>query len=185
MSSETWKDIEGYNGYYQVSSVGRVKSFNSPNKQISEFIMKQNINRYGYMTIKFEVNGKRVSFLVHRLVANAFIPKIENKEIVNHLNGNKQDNRIENLEWTTTAGNNQHAYDTNLRSQKKGSDSNCSGAKTSCSIEIIQLSKEGVFIRTYASIGEAERETGINHISPCCNGKRKTAGGFKWMKNIL
>ena len=111
---EIWKDIKGYEGTYQVSTLGRVKSVgrilsykNHQDREQKETVMNPYKSR-DYLGIVLYSCGKRKSFLVHRLVANAFIPNPDNKEEVNHKNGNKHDNRVENLEWVTHSENNLH-----------------------------------------------------------------------------
>lgn len=108
---EIWKEIEGYKGY-EISTLGNIKSF----KRYKEGkLMKQNLNWSAYPMINLYKNGKNKVHSVHRLVAQAFIPNPENKRTVNHINGIKTDNRVENLEWATDSENNKHAYSTKLR----------------------------------------------------------------------
>lgn len=114
---EIWKDIQGYEGLYQVSNLGRVKSLarlDTRGQRVSEKILKLGKHRAGYFRVNLYKNGKMKQYLVHRLVALAFIPNPENKEQVNHIDGNKQNNVIENLEWCTHSENIQHAYRTGL-----------------------------------------------------------------------
>jgi hypothetical protein len=101
---EQWRSIPGYEGIYQVSSEGRVKNAYG-------HVLKPEMARNGYKRIKFFDKKK---FQVHRLVALAFIPNPDNKEVVNHKNGIKTDNRVENLEWNTWSENVKHAYATGL-----------------------------------------------------------------------
>ena len=107
---EIWKDIEGYEGKYQVSNLGRVKKIY---KTVQEKIIKSHIHEE-YCVIGLYKNSRRKSFRLHRLLAKAFIQNIDNKPYINHINGIKHDNRLENLEWVTQSENTQHAYDTGL-----------------------------------------------------------------------
>ena len=108
---EVWKDIAGYEGLYQVSSFGRVKSL----WHGRERIRKPHLNHKGYSELNLCKGGNVKGFKVHRLVAEAFIPNPQNKREVNHINGIKADNRVENLEWVTPSENQLHAYNTGLR----------------------------------------------------------------------
>lgn len=105
MTAEIWKDIPNYDGKYQVSNWGRVRSF----KRRNEKILKQNTLKNGYKQIELCFDGKRKNAFVHRLVAEAFIPNTDNKPCVNHKNKATNDNRVENLEWCNAGENNRHA----------------------------------------------------------------------------
>jgi len=113
---EIWKDIEDYRGVYQVSSIGRVRRL----KRIRENILSCAPNTSGYPTVHLCKNGKRSTKTVHRLIAQAFIPNPENKPQINHKNGIRPDNRLENLEWCTSSENNLHAYRTSKRKVLRG-----------------------------------------------------------------
>lgn len=125
MENEIWKDIVGFEGIYQVSNLGRVKSLertirNKGTKSgfyhISEKILspRKNINRHGYYEISLKQNGKEKRFKLHRLVAIAFIPNPNNLPQVNHKDGNKDNNTVNNLEWCTDKENKKHAWENNL-----------------------------------------------------------------------
>lgn len=114
---EIWKDIRGYEGLYQVSNLGRVKSLErmtSQNKHLKEKLTCLNKLSHGYNNVGLCKQGKTKAFYVHRLVAEAFIPNPENKPQVNHIDGCKTNNKVDNLEWVTQSENMQHAYRTGL-----------------------------------------------------------------------
>lgn len=124
MVKEIWKDVVGYEGLYQVSNLGRVKSLErasgkgSGNRYRPERILKQIVDKCGYLEITLCLKGIQKKFRVHRLIASAFIINIKNKSCVNHINGVKADNRVENLEWCTHSENLLHAYDLGLITTK-------------------------------------------------------------------
>lgn len=119
---EIWKDIAGYEGLYQVSNLGNVKSLpkikingKSSSYMTKEKILKKSRTSTGYWKIDLKVNGERKSFKVHRLVAFAFIPVIQGKNQVNHIDGNPLNNEVGNLEWCDQSENMIHAYETGLK----------------------------------------------------------------------
>ena len=118
---ESWKDVKGYEGFYQVSNKGQVKSLErlteaKPGvlRKVSKRILKPGINSSGYYSVVLCRNGKRKSVTVHRIVAEAFIPKKAKKKDINHIDGNKRNNDSFNLEWCTESENSRHARDNNL-----------------------------------------------------------------------
>jgi len=166
---EEWKDIEGYEGLYQVSNLGNVKSLkrvivkkNGVSLPIEEKILKPSIASHGYRVVVLANKGQLKQMLIHRLVAKAFVDNPNNYKEINHKDGNKLNNNISNLEWCTYTENLVHAYKTNLRKTKK--------------YICVETGKE------YSSTIEIERLTGIGrqHISQCCKGIRKTTGGYHW-----
>ena len=130
MSKEIWKDIEGYEGMYQVSTLGRVKSLDHYAKFINKGtpckrfhkgkILKAIVSRFGYKRLWLRYKRVQRVMSVHRLVAKAFIPNPDNKPQVNHINCIKADNKIENLEWNTTFENMHHAYSNNMIPANRG-----------------------------------------------------------------
>jgi hypothetical protein len=114
---EIWKDIEGYEGLYQVSNLGNVKRLVST-RCFAERLICRSIDRYGYVKRVLSKDSKNYYFTEHRLVAKAFIPNTLNKPAVNHINGIKTDNRVENLEWCTNKENSKHARETGLQDMK-------------------------------------------------------------------
>ena len=166
---EIWKDIQEYEGLYQVSNYGRIKSLH--NYRGKGNILKQSIKR-GYYTIGLKKNAIRKWFLVHRLVANAFIPNERNEPQVNHKDENKLNNYADNLEWCTASYNN--SYGSRL---ERVSSSNKLKKK------ITQYDLDFNKIKTFNSIVSASLETKTNQsdISKCINNKRKTANNYIWV----
>lgn len=108
---EVWKPIEGTDGKYEVSNLGRVMSKMQRNPRI----MPQTIQRSGYHYVMLHVNNKPTCRRVHRLVAQAFLPNPDNMKEVNHKDGNKDNNRADNLEWCTRSHNVKHSFDMGLK----------------------------------------------------------------------
>ena len=111
------KEIAGFEGKYDITSDGDVISLNYSGTG-KEKILKARADNKGYLRVVLHKNNKPYEHKIHRLVAEAFIPKIEDKNYINHINGDKADNRIENLEWVTLSENTKHAFDTGLKSHK-------------------------------------------------------------------
>lgn len=168
---EIWKDVVGYKGLYMISSLGEVKSLNY-HMTGKERIMKPGKTEDGYLFVILWKNSKHKIFLVHRLVASAFIDNKENKPCVDHINTIKDDNRAENLRWVTHKENNN-----NILTMLKHTGVNHYKAR-----KVLQFTKEGNFIRKWDSMMDVQRELCIaqQHISACCLGKRKTAHGYIW-----
>lgn len=115
---EIWKDIEGYEGYYQISNLGRVKSLirkSTGTNTTKENFLNLEISKKGYYRASLSMNGKIKKISLHRLIAIHFIDNPFNKKCVNHINGVRLDNRIENLEWSTYSENSKHGYVSNKR----------------------------------------------------------------------
>jgi hypothetical protein len=187
-----WKEIPDTDGLYFANEKGQIKSIDRArhhfalNEAKSYYvrkgvILKPTINSHGYycVTLTF-ANHKQKVFPVHRLVAKTFIPNPENKPQVNHKDGNKTNNKIENLEWVTVKENINHAYETGLNTGsrpwlgKTASQHNKSKA-------IIRCDLDGNELEEFPSATEASKRYGsLTHICACAKGKRKSCGGFKW-----
>lgn len=166
---EVWKDIPNYEGIYQVSNLGRIKSLRSYNSftksyYFKEKILKGKIDKNGYVMVCL-CNGKSKYIRVHRLVAEAFIPNKNKFPIINHKDENKQNNNVNNLEWCSYSYNN--SYGTRNNKIIKA---------------IIQYDLEGNVIKEYKSIMEASRILNLNHsgIIQALKNKTKTAYGYIW-----
>lgn len=175
-----WKDIPGLSGFYQVSNSGEIRSTGRTlvtnnqhgffKKTIRQKILSQHI-RKGYMCIT--ILGKKYS--VHRLVAESFIPNPENKPQVNHKNGIKTDNRVENLEWVTAKENTEHAIKIGINKIKRGHDHPNSKP-------VGLISSSGEVVKVFATFREAAAALGLHETSVLrvCKGRYKTAGGYSF-----
>lgn len=172
---EEWRDIEGYEGLYQVSSLGRVRSLKRFNVNTGEYenrlrILKSTFNKRGYKMVTLINRTVRKSKTVHRLVAQAFIPNPNNLPQVNHKDENKENNSVGNLEWCDNAYN--HGYGTRIE--------RCAAKLKK---KVIQYSLDGGFMAEYDGVRDAVKANGFkanSSISECCTGKRKTAYGYIW-----
>ena len=182
---EVWRDIEGYEGLYQVSNLGRVKSF-AKKGNWKEKILIQSKTRDGYNIVGLYKNSKNTTVRVHRVVAKAFIPNPNSFLEVNHKDGNKNNNAVDNLEWCTCEENMKHSWNIGLR-RTKDILSNLheyanKGGRNPSSRPVIQYDLYNNYIAEYSGIREAERKTGIgsSNICQCCKGNIKRTGTYVW-----
>lgn len=181
---ELWKPIEGYEGLYEVSNLGRIKSMHFWWK-----ILKWNINSSWYLWVDLYKYWIKKNYRIHSLVANNLIKNSENNPQVNHIDWNKQNNYMENLEWVTASENCQHAHDNGLNPVTKNNNfikNNPSKWKlwkdSYSSRKVCQYSKDWEFIREWGSIIDAVHNLSIcqSSISLNCTFKRNSAGWFIW-----
>lgn len=172
---EIWKDIPNYEGLFQVSNKGRVKSVKRKCliRTVPEKIRTLSLDKYGYYHLALSKNNKRKNFFVHRLVAMAFLSNPNNYKTVNHIDGNKKNCFLENLEWASISQNTKHAYKIGVKKPSGGA------VKYK---PVAQYKKDGTLVAIYKSIKEAFVKTKINNISACLNknNKYKTSGGYIW-----
>lgn len=167
---EIWKDIEGYGGLYQISSLGRVKSLHYCGSN-TEHIMNPTINSSGYCVVSLVKDGKKLQSRIHRLVANEFIAKISECNVVDHINTNRSDNRVENLRWVTQLGNCHNVCTLHKRSNIMVGNKNGfkRGELTNAAKIAVENNKKPVTCittrQTFGSIKDAERamkQYGVN-----------------------
>lgn len=182
-AKEIWKPIKEYEGRYEASNLGRVRSLyfiNGKTKFPREKILKFGHNKQGYPFVCVSTNGKISKPLsIHRLVAKAFIPNPNNYPCVNHINGIKTDNRVENLEWCTQQYNIKQSF---KNGQQKPTWKGKKGKLCPHSKKVNQYDTQNNFIKEWDCMKDVEREKKIYAIgiSKCCRGKQKTAGGYIW-----
>lgn len=173
---EIWKDIKGYEGVYQISNIGRVKSLartvrysNGATHTVQEKIKSTRKNPDGYLRTSLSSHSNKINYSIHRLVAEHFIDNNQNLEQVNHIDGNKENNAVTNLEWCTSAGNMKHAHRTGLIHYSNGEKHQWSKLTEKDVIKIMELVKDKTL--TQKQIGEM---FGISHsvISRIKNGTR-------------
>ena len=160
--TEIWKDIPGFEGMYQASNLGNIKSLSRKvdnRYMLQERVLKPALNAQGYLFVVLCKKGKTFDKRVNRLVAEAFIPNPYKKTYVNHKNEIKTDNNVENLEWMTPKENSNYSV-------KK----------------IKQYSKNNEYIKTWNNLEIIKEQLEIDkgNIIKCCQGKRQTAGGYRW-----
>lgn len=177
----------GFMGYpnYSVDTEGNVWSFGKKTRK-GYRKLKGKITKHGYHHVCLLKDGKTKMFLVHRLVALAFIPNPNNYPVVNHKNEDKTDNRVTNLEWCDITYNNNYGTRIKRASTKNSGENHPFYGKTSknshSSKPVLQYSKDNVFIKEWYCAADVQRELGIpnSSISMCCNGLQSSSHGFIW-----
>lgn len=197
---EIWEPVVGYEGYYEISNLGKVKSVERFVKQgnsirhVKEKIKNIHLNDYGYPCITLCRNRISKSIPIHILIAKAFIPNPENKPHVDHINTNREDYRIENLRWVTPKENSnneltlQHCRENTYseESLKKRLDTRKSRNVKSAPKTVYQYTKDGKFVREFYSISEASSITGVDNvsISRALDDCTLSGGGFLWTTTV-
>lgn len=191
MEEEIWKDIPGWEGYYQASNLGNIRSLNYNHKSGNIHNRTLCVGAHGYLFVILYRDTVYKRMAVHRLVALTFIPNIDNKPCIDHINGIREDNRAENLRWCTHKENNNNPltikkYKSWKRKpytdewRRKISEA---GKGKGC-IPIFQFTREGEFLKEWPSARDATLSLGGNkngsNITACCRGRLSSAYGYKW-----
>ena len=191
---EIWKPIRNHENFYLVSNLGRVKRLSTVSKRKDgknykrpEKILKPYKNKKGYLMVDLDNNCK--GQIIHRLVAEAFIENPYDLPQVNHKDANKHNNCVENLEWITNYDNMQHAIEHNCfhdftDKQLNAVKNNLEFANIKRRIPVAKCDNDWNIIDKYESIISAAKINNLSdsHIAQCCNGKRKSCGGYKWKR---
>lgn len=190
---EIWKDIDGYEGFYQVSNLGKVRSLdrqmsvygihNPPLSTIRKGkILSPRISQDGYEKVSLTKDKKSKNYFVHRLVASAFIENTNNLSEVNHIDGNKRNNKFLNLEWCDHLQNMQHCFSNSLKKHFAKPMLGKTYDKSPLSKRVYQYDKNSNLIKIWNSVREASEHYGVDgsNISRCCNGHSQSCKGFVW-----
>lgn len=181
---EIWKDIEDYEGLYQVSNTGKVRSLDRIDdigRKIKGRILADRFDKKGYLSVALNKNAKTKYKKVHRLVAEAFIPNLKKLPQINHKNEIKTDNNVGNLEWCSNKYNANYGTKVDRMLKTRGQERKIKRPDNRRK-KVIQYDLNGNFIKIWNSATEVKQELKIHNgdIGKCCKGKHKTAGGYKW-----
>lgn len=198
MQNEYWKSVVGFEGFYEVSNYGKVRSIERYVKQsghlrfVPQKMKQETVNRSGYPVVTLCKDRKSRQYLIHRLVAEAFIPNPDNKPFVDHINTNIKDYRVENLRWVTAKenANNKltlvHCRENTYTKERTDKILETKRGKSykGAPKRVFQFTKDGVFIKEYSSVAEAIREIGKNiGIYRALNDPTMSAGGYLWFSD--
>lgn len=186
--NEEWKPVVGYEGLYEVSNLGRVRSLDRMSWNGKSYwlqkgkILNPGFDMYGYKYVNLYKNCNGKKYYIHRLVASAFIPNTDNLPVINHINEIKTDNRAENLEHCTQKHNMEHSGCIKKMLNASHKQKCYLKASEATKKPVIQLTLDGNFVSEFDSASEASRKTGIydTSISRCCKGKQQSAGNYLW-----
>lgn len=175
---EIWKDIKDYEGLYQISNLGRVKSLMGWNFGKNDYEKREKVlkpSKGEYEKVVLFKNGKNKTYAVHRLVAKTFIPNLDNKPQVNHKDENKQNNCVDNLEWCTHKENMNYGTKQDRESRIK------------TKYNVLQYDLNDNLIKVWFNLREITLNTNYkkSNIMSCCNHKSKTAYGYKWKYKLI
>ena len=190
---EIWRSVKDFEGLYEISNLGNVKAlrrtwkvWNYQGKKYQEMgnkekILSSSLSKCNYKQVMLSKEGKRYLKTIHRLVAEAFIPNLDNKPCINHIDGNKLNNCVENLEWCTYSENSIHSWNNNL---EKPYWEGKFGKNHSTSKQVTQYDLRGNLIKKWDCISDAVRALKIDggRITKCCQHKKycHSAGGYIW-----
>ena len=184
---EVWKPVSGFENY-QISNFGRIKNTVFRNRhtiKLKERMLTPSQNGKGYMFVYLSKNGKPKMKTIHRLVAEAFIENPNSYPVINHKDGNKENNFVDNLEWCTVQYNAEHSHRLGLQKPSERQKAIIAQwDKENHSKPVSQYAKNGAWIKDWEQQKEAELTLGLcrGSISQCVNGRAKTAGGFIWKR---
>lgn len=199
MEDEIWKPVVGYEGLYEVSNMGRIRTVphfmtakDGRKMLIPAKIRKQSVDWHGYLYVKVRRDNKQISLRLHRAIMEAFVPNPYNKPFIDHINTIKTDNRIENLRWVTAHENTQNPITlqrikdacTKEEIERQRQVKNKNG--TLNTKKVFQYTKDGLFVNEHESISDAAKSLGLNYKTSCGNisiaidKDTKSAYGYKW-----